>query len=343
MTEITGRSQMAKIRAFEKGFMAVQLLKLGAEIGVFNMLNESDDGFTVPELAKKLSLHEPYLKVWCQTAYYFEILDCDSEGRFKYQPFLKDILGDKSSFRYYLGNINLDIRVSEGMREAPDYFRSGEKAEMYNISAESSGFAYGGTKNIYMVYLFMILPKNEPLQNKLEQGVKFLDIGCGDGSLITQLAQNFKNCSFVGVNPDRFGIEDAEKKISEFNLGDRVSVQNIGGEKLTQEEEFDLVNMVVTLHEIPPAVRSAVVKQAYQALKTGGELLVIDFPYPNNLEDFRDPQYEYGILDQFYESVVGTVHLSTAEQTELLTSTGFKDIKRETIGSGMFEFVSATK
>ena len=102
MEEVSTKTQMAKIRNFEKGFMATHLINLGAKLGIFEILNENKKGLTVPEMASRLGLHEPYLKIWCQTAYNFEILDGDEQGRFMLQPFLNEILGDKNHFRSYL-------------------------------------------------------------------------------------------------------------------------------------------------------------------------------------------------------------------------------------------------
>jgi ubiquinone/menaquinone biosynthesis C-methylase UbiE len=120
-------------------------------------------------------------------------------------------------------------------------------------------------------------------------------------------------------------------------------VEYLGGEKLPYKDNFEMVSMVVTLHEIPPAVREKAVKNAYRALKPDGHLLVLDFPYPSKLEDFRDPMYNYGILDQFYEICADSVHLTIEEQNEVLTAAGFKDIQRRPIGRGMFDFITATK
>jgi len=53
--------------------------------------------------------------------------------------------------------------------------------------------------------------------------------------------------------------------------------------------------------------------------------------------------YDYGILDQFYEVVTGTIHLNMNEQNELLTRVGFRNIQRMAFGRGMFEFITATK
>ena len=96
MEEISAKTQMKKIRDFEKGFMATHLINIGAKLGVFEKLNEKkEEGLTAADLATELGLHEPYFKIWCQTAYHFQILDCDDNGKFKLQPFLDEILGDK--------------------------------------------------------------------------------------------------------------------------------------------------------------------------------------------------------------------------------------------------------
>ncbi len=343
MEEVSANTQMAKIRTFEKGFIATHLINIGSKVGIFEVLNDEKEGLSVSDLASKLSLHEPYLKIWCQTAYHFEILDYDELGKFKLQPFLDEILGDKNHFRNYLANIAIDVNlVGTGMSEAAEYLRTGKTMESYH-APEISAAAYETTKNIYLAFLFMIFPKNEHLKDLLDQGIQFLDIGCGNGTLIIQFAQAFANSKFVGVSPDIHGIETAKASIAHLGLEERVSVEHMSGENLRYNEEFDMVSMIVTLHEILPEVREKAIEKVYQALKTGGYLLILDFPYPSKLEDFRNPIYNYGILDQFYEMCVGNIHLNNDEQNEILTNAGFKNMQRMPIGKGMFDFITATK
>jgi ubiquinone/menaquinone biosynthesis C-methylase UbiE len=343
MAELSSGKQMAKIRNFEKGFMATHLINLGAKLGIFESLNENKEGIAVSDLASTLGLHEPYIKIWCQTAYYFEILDADDQGRFKLQPFLDEILGDKTHFKNYLATISLSTDlVGPGFPEALDHYRTGGTIVPFD-SAEFSEAVYESSKNIPLVFLFMIFPKLEHLKQSLEQGIKFLDIGCGNGNLIIQLAQAFSKSTFVGVGIDGFGIEAAKKTIAKLGLEQRVSVENIGGEDITYNEEFDMATMVVTLHEISPEVREKVVEKVYRALKSGGKLLVLDMIYPSTLEDFRNPACDYGVLDQFFEACMGTVHLNREEQDELLTKIGFKNIQRMPIGKGIFDFLTAEK
>ncbi len=343
MEELSSGKQMAKIRNFEKGFMATHFINLGAKLGIFESLNKNKEGLTVSDLASTLGLHEPYVKIWCQTGYYFEILDSDDQGRFKLQPFLDEILGDKTNFKNYLANISVTADLLGKMfLEFPDYFRTGKTMDFFE-SAETSNAVYKTTKNIPLVFLFMIFPKREHLKQSLEQGIKLLDIGCGNGNLIIQLAQKFSKSKFVGVNPDRFGIEAAEKTIEKLGLEQQITVENIGAEDLAHTEEFDMATMVVTLHEIPPEVRSKAIEKVYRALKSGGQFLILDLMYPSTLEDFRNPNYDYGVLDQFYEACIGTVHPNRQEQDDLLTKAGFKNIQRMPIGKGIFDFITAEK
>ena len=343
MEEISAKTQMAKIRSFEKGFIATHLINIGAELGIWEALNKEKEGLTVSDLAVKLNLYEPYLKIWCQTAYHYEILDADKQGRFKLQPFLDEILGDKTHFRNYLANISMDVKIiGEGFPMAIELFHTGRYAETYN-SPEFSERAYGPTKNIYLAFLFMILPKAEDLKRNLEQGIRFLDIGCGNGNFIIQLAQVFGNSIFVGVSPDMHGIRSARVTLSQLGLGNRVTVEQTGAEAMSYNDEFDMASMVVTLHEIRPAMREEVVKKAFNALKKGGRLLIIDFPYPNKLEDFRNPIFDFAIVDQFCECFGGFFHLTNEQQNEVILNAGFTNIQRMPIGKGMFDFITATK
>lgn len=343
MKEINSGTQMAKIRDYEKGFYATHLINIGAKLGIFETLNEVKDGMTVPALASKLGLHEPFLRIWCQTAYHFEILDCDNHDRFRLQLFLDEILGDKSHFRDYSKIVALTVDlIGKWFEGYPEYFRAGKTGENLYTPERSKAY-YESSKNIHLVFLSMIIPQNDHLKQMLEQGIRFLDIGCGRGYFIVQLARTFEKSIFVGVDHNTYGIGEAENTISQLGLEKQVYVENIGGEELPYNDEFDLASMVISFHEISPDVRLKVVEKAYRALKSNGQLLILDFPYPGELEDFRNPMYDYGILEQFFESCFGVVLLNMGEKKELLTKAGFNNIQRTDVVKGMLELVTATK
>jgi SAM-dependent methyltransferase len=345
MKEISILDQIAKIRNFEKGHRATHVINTGFRFGMLDALAEALEGLTVNDLALKLMLYEPFLKIWCQTAYHFEIIDGDELGRFKLQPFLDQVLGLDMSFRDHPARTDrkLGQTQTEGV-EGPffEYIRTG-RVHM-GKSPLASFAACRGTKSIVTIFLSMIFPGRQDLKNKLEEGCAFLDIGCGSGNLIIDFAQIFKKSQFVGVDPDLYGIENVERSISELGLEDRITVENLGGEEICFFEEFDLAGMVLTLHEILAEVRLEVLKKTCQALKKGGQLLILDYPYPSRLEDFRNPRFDYGIIEQYFEALGGIVHIPQEKQDELLYQAGFKAIERIPVGDGdMLDFITARK
>lgn len=342
MEEISAESQMAKFSNFHKGFKAFHLINIGAKLGIFQVLNEAKEGITVSELASKLGLHEPYLKYWCQTAYYFEILDCDNQDRFKFQPFFDEILGDESHLSNRSGFVNVAVNIAaERHKDFFDYYRTGKIIESY--TRERSDITADGTNVLHRIIGFYLsaLPEDDPLRQMLDNGAKFLDLGCGAGGFITHLAQSYTNSKFVGVDIVPYGIERGKKTISKLGFENRVSLEHLEGEEITYHDEFDIVSMVLVFHEILPDVRVKVVEKVYQSLKKDGKLFLIDFSYSEKIEDLKNPLYEPGIIDQFDETCLGVIHLNAHEQDEMFTKTGFKNIQRTSMVG--IDILTATK
>jgi len=343
MEEISLESQKEKIRQFNTGFKAIHLLNIGAKVGILQALKDFKDGITVSDLASKLKLHEPYVKIWCQTAYSLKFLDFDNEGRVKYEPFFDEILGDESSINSYLDFFALPIYITgERLKQFPDYFRTGEIMKEYTderseLVAKAARILHRGIAQLY----FPLLPEDDPIKSMLVKGINFLDIGCGRGGFIIQLAQLFKNNRFWGVDPVNYGIEAGKKEVAKLKMEDRIFFEHLSGEDLTYNNEFDIVSMVLTFHEILPDVRVAVVEKAFQALKQNGRILIIDFSFPEKTEDFRNPNYELGVIDQFDEICLGNVMLNMHEQNEILTKIGLKSIQRTSLQG--FDIITAEK
>ena len=329
MKEITFESQVARIENYYKGFSAAHLIHIGDRLGLFEVLNDNKNGLTSSELALELGLHEPYLKIFCQTALYLEILDYDDEGRYKFQPYMSDILGDKSNFRNMLGRFNSLVNVTgERFKESIVHYRSGTSLEDY--SPQDSEIVAEATKSFhsYLNVFFKELPNTNPIKQMLEKGSNFLDVGCGNGRLIIQLADLFTNSRFTGIDPSVYGINIAAKNIERLGLKDRVFVKNLGGEELKIKDEFEIACMTVVFHEINPDIRFKVLENIYNALKKDGHLIIFDFSYPERFEDFKNPNYGSTIIHQFNETILGAVFLTLTEQNEMFTKVGFTDIQR---------------
>ncbi len=345
MAEVTLDEQSARLEAYEKGFLAVYLLHAGLDLGLFDKINAFEGGIRPDALAGQLGLHEPYVRLWCQTAYYLEILDCDGEERFRLAPHMGALLTDPGNPFYFGRRARFMVaHWAQLLKSHPEHYRSGGTHSWDAMGAGFSRDAKALTSDLVpMAYTFMIIPVVPGLKERLDAGAKVLDVGCGAAHLITHLARDFPACRFAGVEIDRFAVEDARRHLEASGLTDRASVQLVDAAVMDYENEFDLVNMAVVLHEIGPDARGKAVANCYRALKEPGEIVIFDFGYPGRLEDFRKPEYAPGVKDQFYEVTWGSQHLSRQARHQLLLESGFKDVATNPLFGGAIELTHARK
>jgi SAM-dependent methyltransferase len=345
MADITLDEQSARLEAYEKGFLAVYLLNTGLDLGLFGKLSAFENGIRPDALASELGLHEPYVRLWCQTAYYLEILDSNGDSIFRLAPHMGALLTDTGN-PYYFGRRArfMVTHWADLLKSHSEYYRSGDTHFWDPLGPGFSRDAKALTSNIVpMAYTFMIIPTVPGLKERLDAGIRILDVGCGAGHLIVQLAKDFPKCRFVGVDIDRCAVEDAQRNLKDNGVEDRASVLLADAASTDYDKEFDLVNMAVVLHEIRPETRRRSMANCYKALKGSGEIVIFDFGYPERLEDFRKAEYAPGIKDQFYEVTWGSEHLSRSARDRLLLEVGFKDITTSPLFGGAIEVTHARK
>jgi ubiquinone/menaquinone biosynthesis C-methylase UbiE len=106
---------------------------------------------------------------------------------------------------------------------------------------------------------------------------RILDMACGTGTQLTLYAR--PGCELAGVDLSPAMLETARRK-----LGDTVDLR-LGSATETgfAGASFDLVTVVLALHEMAPEVRLLVMRECRRVVKPGGRILLIDFhygPYP---------------------------------------------------------------
>src|SRR4030042_1187496 len=177
MSDITLDQQTARLEEYEKGFLAVHLIATGVELCLFRKMKDS--GMRPADLAAKLGLHEPYVRIWCQVAHHMEILDCDDKGRFRLAPHMDTLLTDVQN-PYYFGDRArfMIFHASDDLRGHSEDYKSGQSHSYSDHEEEFSRVAKSLTRHIVpLAYLFMILPSLPELKKRLDTGIKVLDIG----------------------------------------------------------------------------------------------------------------------------------------------------------------------
>jgi len=130
------------------------------------------------------------------------------------------------------------------------------------------------------------LPALDGVVQRLEQGAKVADIGCGHGASTIVLAQAYPNSSFYGFDFHEPSIEQARQRAAAAGVEKRTSFAKASAKEFPGQD-FDLVCFFDCLHDMGDPVGAA--RRAHAALKPGGTVLLVE-PFANDdLEQNLNP------------------------------------------------------
>jgi demethylmenaquinone methyltransferase/2-methoxy-6-polyprenyl-1,4-benzoquinol methylase len=120
------------------------------------------------------------------------------------------------------------------------------------------------------------------VRKKMIQEIKptyksILDVATGTGSLAVELSDSAKRV--VGIDLSSKMLEVAEKKIKNDNL---TFLQMDACKMKFEDEEFDIVTISLGLHDMPPEIRTLVLKEIKRVLKKDGKLYILDHDLPKD-------------------------------------------------------------
>ncbi len=131
------------------------------------------------------------------------------------------------------------------------------------------------------------------------EGMAVLDVGCGTG-IHLELYQKV-GCNVYGIDQSPSMLQVARNRLGEsanLYMGDASNMPY-------QDKEFDLIVMSTVLHEMPRAVRSAVINEAKRTIKEDGRILLIDF-HPGPIRPLKG--WLYKSIITFIEFAAGGEH-----------------------------------
>jgi SAM-dependent methyltransferase len=190
-----------------------------------------------------------------------------------------------------------------------DFFRTGEpirdRPDRYRIAIERL------TAQDIAVFFQEALSALPQLVADLTQGGRVVDIHCGGGRWLIAMARRFPRLELVGVEFEADSVARAQAKVEAAGLTDRITIRQGRAKTPGHAGEYDLAYFQYALHQLDDA--PAVLRAAWEALRPGGRLIVLDWPLPSERDEFRTRHGEIiaGVqLDELYQ---GTA-LATREQ-----------------------------
>ncbi|HLK39176.1 MAG TPA: methyltransferase domain-containing protein [Polyangiaceae bacterium] len=173
-----------------------------------------------------------------------------------------------------------DIPRDVDPKRYPAYFRrtfhwqtdgyfSDHSAHLYDVTVE---FLFLGTADIMRRQV--IPPVTRRLRETGQDGVRLLDVACGTGRLLGQMAVAHPRLRLYGVDLSPAYLRAARDRLAGVP---EVSLAAENAENLPYRDgTFDVMTSVFLFHELPRATRRTVLREMKRVLGAGGLLVVED-------------------------------------------------------------------
>jgi SAM-dependent methyltransferase len=297
--------QVSRLYDLVAGYHATHLMEIARELGVWEALTASP-GLTSEELAGRLGTDPFYTDVLCRTAFSFGLLAREGAG-WRMGPHFDQILGDPGSSFYLACAPRVHMVLGDDYPTYADHFRNGTTRSYQEHGEAFMREVAEALKTLPRIFADLVLPRLPGLEARLRDGARVLDVGCGGGWAVVQLAERFPESSFVGIDLEPYSVDLARRLIAEQGLEDRCAARLQSVDDLGEDGAYDVVTSFLVVHEIAPARKPGAFAAVARALKPGGHFLIFDEAYPEADEAMRTMPARFAALAQWYELTWGNV------------------------------------
>ena len=263
------------------------LVLIGDKLGLYKAL-AGHGPMDSKELASRTGTAERYVREWLAAQAASGYVDYDAPTqKYSMNETQIAVLADESSEFCMLGAYECVASTYKDEPKVTEAFRSGRGVGWH----DHSQCLFRGTERFfrsgYAAHLVQDwLPALDGVVEKLSQGAKIADVGCGHGALTILMAQAFANSQFVGFDYHLESVHRAEEASLHAGVADRCRFE-VASAKDFPGREYDLVAVFDCLHDMGDPVGAA--RHIRQSLKADGTWMIVEPFAGDNLADNLNP------------------------------------------------------
>jgi 2-polyprenyl-3-methyl-5-hydroxy-6-metoxy-1,4-benzoquinol methylase len=263
--------------------LSSSLVYIGQKLGLYKALAEAGP-VTSAQLAEKTSTTERYVREWLVNQAASGYVDYDKDtGRYSMAPEQAVALTDDNSPFYVGGGFYVIKAMTNAVSRIEDSFKNGGGL----LWGDNDPDLFVGTERFfrpgYAAHLIASwIPSLTGMEDKLKEGAKVADVGCGHGSSAIIMAQAYPNSRFWGFDNHPKSIETARERAKDAGVSDRVTFE-VANASDFPDEQYDMIAFFDCLHDMGDPVGAC--KRASEALAPDGSVLIVEPMAGNTVEE----------------------------------------------------------
>jgi len=250
------------------------MVSLGAKLGLYRAMAGAGP-LSSQEVAKRAGCAERYVREWlnAQAAGGYVAFHPLSET-YELLPEQAAVLADEDSQFYVPVAWNVPGSMWVDEDKAIAAIRSGSGVAWGEHDRRMACGVAGFYRNGYRANLVTNwLPMLDGVVDRLAEGIRAADIGCGHGHSTLLMADAFPNSRFYGFDTHPDSIAEAEAHAGEAGLAARTEFA-IAGATTYPDLQYDLICFFDVLHDLGDPVAAA--RHAAKSLAPGGTVMLVE-------------------------------------------------------------------
>ena len=256
--EEVSRFDDAKAAAFAERFLGALndgalclMTSVGHRTGLFDAMRGAPPASS-HQIASRAGLSERYVREWLGAMSTARVVDVDAASErfllpdehaaFLTRPAAADNMAVFAQYIGVLGAVEDDIVECFRKGGGVPYTRF---SRFHEVMAEDSGQSVLSSLEAH------ILPLVPGLVDRLCEGMRVLDVGCGRGRIVNRLAELYPRSRFVGVDLSEEAVAYAREEAARAGRGnvDFVAADLSDFDRTAEAESFDFITTFDAVHD----------------------------------------------------------------------------------------------
>ena len=260
------------------------LLSVGHRTNLFDTMAKLEPS-TSQEIAISANLNERYVREWLGGLVTSKVIDYQPDSQ-KYS-----LSKEKAEFLTRDGSYNYasSMQWIPALAYVEDHivgcFEKGGGVPYELFRRFHTVMAEESTQTVLGALVENILPIIPQISEKLNSGIKVLDVGCGSGRAINLMAKTYPSSQFTGYDFSDEAIENATNEAKNMGLSNSF-FEKQDASKFNKDDYFDVITAFDAIHD--QAEPEKVLENIRKSLKSDGIFLMQDIRASSKLENNID-------------------------------------------------------
>ncbi len=263
-----------RVWSYKQGEVVALMVHLGDQLGLYKAM-AGEGPLDAMQLAQLTGLDARWLLEWLRCQGAAGLLETEDGEMFELTEEGAEVLANETGSTWFAaGAFQGVVAAPDTIRRLMEAFRTGQGLSYDQLGPSAAhGVERLTAPWTKLVLVPEVLPGLRGVEERLEQGARVADVGCGAGVALIAMASAYPRSTFEGFDPSMHAVDLARQKVKEAGLAN-VELHCCPAAALPADATYDLILTLDCLHDMPQPGEA--IRAIRRSIKPDGTWLIKD-------------------------------------------------------------------